>query len=106
MFTICIFFLCSHYKTLGIFQGTSKQLLHRVEIPRSATSFEPGKFSSIFGSVRLFPINGLVKIRQTGQLYTCRLVNLRNGAIYRYRETGKEVTDLLTRHSSKLYSQM
>ena len=68
------FFLCAHCShTLGICEGTPP--CWSVEIPRSATTFEPGKFSSIFGSVRLFPIYGLVKIRQTGQLYTCRLVN-------------------------------
>ena len=45
---------------------------------------------------------GLVKFRQTCSFYICRLVNFRDGAIYRYRKTGKGVAGLLTRHSSSI----
>ena len=68
------FFLCSHYKTLGICEGTP---------PCWNSSIR----HYIFGSVRLFPIYGLVNFSKRGYMY-------------RYRETGKGVTDWLTRHSS------
>ena len=63
-----------------------------VEITGSATAVDPWKFSTMFGSFRLFPIFDLVKI-QPCKLDICRLVILRNEAIYRYSKACKGMTD-------------
>ena len=62
----------------------------------------------MFGSVLLFPIYGLDKIRQMYRFYICRLVNCleifsERGYLARHRRTSKGMPHLLARHSKLFF---
>ena len=86
MFTICILFsdlTTKHWIYVKEHQNNSQTprnstaLRRTVEIPGSVTVVEPCTLPAMFGSLHLFLICGLVKIRQTCKVDICRLVNNR-----------------------------